>query len=198
MTIHNKTHLYMEQVSVDKVSEGGGVGMGGGVGWATAHCDSWVLIGLQAMVYELVYHVPQIWRVHVLVFFAMFVVDFECFLWVFLITSYFNRALWIWHYDSYNQLGGTCLAGYVPSRIQHALMKKLLTLISLAPFRSLALTFKKVSPFQLQLNETHKKIAKQEQDFGFWASCLYGEEREAYVFFVGKLLLETASVDGAI
>ena len=26
MTIHNKTHLYMEQVSVDKVSEGGRVG----------------------------------------------------------------------------------------------------------------------------------------------------------------------------
>ena len=28
MTIHNKTHLYMEQVSVDKVSEGGGVRCG--------------------------------------------------------------------------------------------------------------------------------------------------------------------------
>ena len=28
MTIYNKTHLYMEQVSVDKVSEGGGVGKG--------------------------------------------------------------------------------------------------------------------------------------------------------------------------
>ena len=73
------------------------------------YCNSWVLIGLQAMVYELIYHhhkygTSRRWR-------EQSGSSNIAILWVLLIKQYPTRAFWIW--DSYSQQGVQRRVGFI-------------------------------------------------------------------------------------